>query len=128
MKSYNYFKSPTQDILITIANYKFKYIPLNYNIHLYYENETDKLNKIKTSSIKQFQKVQRFAKYKYSFEEIYNAMINPVVHHFYMEKIYNISRCNKFVLQWLKYTKEAGVYKILKKKYPKPFHCKKYIK
>ena len=127
-KSYNYFKSPTQDILITIANYKFKYIPLNYNIHLYYENETDKLNKIKTSSIKQFQKVQRFAKYKYSFEEIYNAMINPVVHHFYMEKIYNISRCNKFVLQWLKYAKEAGVYKILKKKYPKPFHCKKYIK
>ena len=122
-KSYNYFKSPTQDILITIANYKFKYMPLNYNIHLYYENETEKKNKVKLSSIQQFQRVQRFAKYKYSFDEIYNAMTNPVIHHFYMEKIYNISRCNKFVFQWLKYAKEAGVYQSLKRKYPKPFLC-----
>ena len=34
-KSYNYFKCPTQDILITVANYKFQYIPLNFNIRLY---------------------------------------------------------------------------------------------
>ena len=127
-KSYDNFKSPTQDILITICHYKFKYIPLNYNIHIYYENESDKLNKTRISSIKDFLRIQRMTKYKYSFDEIYDAILNPVVRHFYIEKIYNISRCNTHVIQWLHYAKLAGVYKNLKKKYPKPFKCKKYIK
>ena len=126
-KSYHYFKSPTQDILITVANYKFKYIPLNYNIHLYHEKEEYKLNRTITPAIRGFLKVQRFAKYKYSIDEIFNAMNDPVIHHFYMEKIQNKSECNGMVVQWLKYAKLAGVYKQLRKIYPKPFRCKRFM-
>ena len=126
-KSYHYFKSPTQDILITVANYKFKYIPLNYNIHLYYEKEEYKLNKTITPAIRSFLKVQRFTKYKYSIDEIFNAMDDPVIHHFYMEKIQNKSECNSMVVQWLKYAKLVGVFKQLRKIYPKPFRCIRYM-
>ena len=122
-KSYHYFKSPTQDILITISNYKFKFIPLNYNIHLYYENEKDKLNKTITPSIKGFLKVQRFAPYKYNIKEIFDAMNDPVVHHFYIEKLENKTKCDKMIIQWLNYAKLTGVYQNLKLKYPKPFIC-----
>ena len=124
-KSYHYFKCPTQDILITVANYKFKYIPLNYNLRLYFENETEKLKKKRIPMIKRWMKIQRFSPYKYRVDELLDAMIDPVIYHFYMDKIQYKSKCNKFVLQWLQYAKITGMYNNLKKIYPKPFKCEK---
>jgi len=125
-KSYHYFKCPTQDILITVANYKFKYIPLNYNIRLYFQNETEKLKKIIIPTIKRWLRIQKFSPYKYEINEIFDAMYDPVVHHFYMDKIQNKTTCDKFVLQWIRYAKLTGMHLSLKKKYPNPFRCENY--
>jgi lipopolysaccharide biosynthesis glycosyltransferase len=124
-KSYHFFKSPTQDILITVANYKFKYIPLNYNIRLYYQNKKDRLNKLEIPSVKRWINVQKYTPYKYRIDELFDAMNDPVIHHFYIDKIPNESKCNKFVFQWLKYAHLTGVYSNLKIKFPKPFKCEK---
>ena len=48
---------------------------------------------------------------------------DPVIYHSYIEKIVDQSKCNKFVIQWLKYAKLIGKYENLKLKYPKPFLC-----
>ena len=124
-KSYHYFKSPTQDILITVANYKFKYIPLNFNLRLYFRNETEKLKKIRIPTVERWLRIQRFTPYKYSLNEIFEAMYDPVVQHFYLNKIPDKNQCDKYVLQWIKYAKLSGIYKRIKKKYPKPFRCEK---
>ena len=122
-KSYHYFKCPTQDILITVANYKFKFIPLNYNLRLYFQNETEKLKKIIIPTVKTWQRIQRFSPYKYDINEIFDAMYDPVIYQFYMDKIQNKTECDKFVLQWITYTHLTGTHKNLKLKYPSPFQC-----
>ena len=126
-KSYHSFECPVQEILLTITNYKFKYIPLNYNVNLYYEHEEDKLLKRNISSIKTWLRVQRFSPHKYTFNEIVDAMSDPVIHHFYIGKMQHQSRCNKYVFQCLKYVKLAGIYEKIKLKYPKPFTCEKFL-
>ena len=127
-KSYNYFKCPTQDILITVANYKFQYIPLNFNIRLYFRNEKERMMKKKIPTVKRWLRIQKYSPYKYRLDEIFDAMNDPVVHHFYMDKIQNKSICNRFVFQWLRYAHLAGIYQELKLKYQKPFTCEKYLK
>ena len=124
-KSYHYFKCPTQDILITVANYKFKYIPLNYNIRLYFKNQEEKLKILELPTVKRFVNVQKLTPYKYKIDEIFAAMNDPVVHHFYMDKIQNKSNCDKFVFQWINFAHLTGTYENLKCKYPKPFTCEK---
>lgn len=124
-KSYHTFECPVQEILITITTYKFKYIPLNYNVNLYYEKDEDKKKKLEISSIKTWLRVQRFSPHKYTIDEIIDAMTDPVVHHFYIGKIQHIKRCNKFALEWLKYAKLTGKYEKLKLKFPNPFKCEK---
>ena len=124
-KSYHYFECPVQEILITITLYKFAYIPLNYNLNLYYENESDSLNRRMIPSIGTWQRIQRFSPHKYSFDELVDAMTDPVVQHFYLEKIQHLKRCNKYVYQWLKYVNLTGKYHQLKKKYKEPFACEK---
>lgn len=122
-KSYNKFSCPTQDILITIANYKFKFIPLKYNLHIYYTTEKEKIMKIRTKWIKNFIETQRFSPYRYTVNEIFDAMDSPVIYHFYLRKIQHRQECDKIVIEWINYSKLAGVYEILKKKFPKPFFC-----
>ena len=123
LDSYQNFECPQQDLLITIANYKFKFIPLNFNVALYYENEEDKLKKRKNYLIERWLNDQKFSPYKYTFDEIFDAISDPVIYHSYIEKIVDQSKCNKFVIQWLKYAKLIGKYENLKLKYPKPFLC-----
>lgn len=124
-KSYHYFECPVQDILITITNYKFVYFPLNYNLVLYYENDSDSLNRRMIPSIGVWLKIQRFSPHKYTFDEIVDAMTDPVIHHFYLEKMQDLKRCNKYVFQWLKYVNITGKYLELKEKYKEPFTCEK---
>lgn len=122
-KSYQFFECPIKEILITITNYKFQYIPLNYNLNLYYEHEDDLLNRKNISLIKNWLRIQRFSPHKYTFDEIVDAMTDPVLIHFYK---WRKGKCNKYIFQWLKYVNLTGKYKILKKRYPKPFECIKF--
>ena len=71
--SYNSFDCPVQDILITITNYRYQYIPLNYNLLLYYENDQDQSKRKKIPTIESWLNDQRFSPHKYS-------MIFPLIH------------------------------------------------
>ena len=124
-KSYNSFICPIQDILITIANYKFQFLPLNFNTYLYHEEEKSKIKKIKKSPIDIWLEDQKYSPYKYTREEIYDAISDPVILHFYKGKLEKKSECNKYVMQWIEYAKISGIYEDLKLKYPKPFNCLK---
>ena len=122
-KSYFNLLCADQDILITIAEYKFKYIPFNYNIHLYYQTEQDKVKKNNISPIENWLNEQQYSPYKYTLDEILDAISDPVIQHFYKGKIEEKDVCDKYVIQWLKYAKLTGQYINLKLKYPKPFRC-----
>jgi hypothetical protein len=126
-QSYRYFGNPVQSILITIAGYKFKFFPLNYNLNLFYENEDDKARKIKTDSIKKWIDDQQFSPHKYSFDEIYEAISDPVIQHFYHGKLQYQNKCHKYIIQWLKFAKLLEIDKILKMKYPNPFKCERFL-
>lgn len=43
--SYNDFQNPSQDILDTIANYKFVFILLNFILNLHFDNNQDNLER-----------------------------------------------------------------------------------
>ena len=116
-KSYNNLDCPCQDILVTIANYKFKFFPFNFNLCLYYENDEEKWIKKNTSKIEFWVENQKFSPYKYTLDEIFDAISDPVILHFYPNKLKDENKCNKFVIQWLKYAKLSGKYRILKLKY-----------
>ena len=123
--SYHSFECPVQEILITICNYKFSYIPLNFNVNLHYDNDEDKLMKKNISGIKAWLKNQRFSPHKYEYNEFIDAMLDPVISHYYIGKMQKEKGCIKPLLQWLKYVHLTGRYNILKLKYPIPFKCEK---
>lgn len=122
-KSYKFFSCPTQDILITISNYKFKFIPLKYNLHIYYRSKEEVEKKIRSDWLNNFLKTQRFSPYRYTLYEIYEAMDDPAIYHFYLRKIQHRKECDQMVINWINYAKLARVYEILKLKYPIPFSC-----
>ena len=124
-KSYNSFENPCQDILETIANYKFVFIPLNYNVNLHYDNDKDMLEQKDVPGMETWFKIQRFSPYKYEHKEFIDAMLDPVISHYYIGKMQNEKNCIKPLLQWLKYVNLTGRYEILKLKYPEPFKCEK---
>ena len=126
-KSYDSFENPCQDIIITIANYKFAYIPLNFNINLHYDNEEDKLAKKNISFIGIWLKYQRFSPHRYEYNELIDAMLDPVISHYYFGKMQYEKICTDPVLQWLKYVNLTGRYENVKKDYPDPFKCEKYL-
>ena len=126
-KSYHSFECPVQEILITITNYKFAYIPLNFNVNLHYDNDEDMLKKKKVPGMATWFKLQRFSPHKYEYNEFIDAMLDPVISHYYIGKMQNEKRCIKPVLQWLKYVNLTGKYNNLKLKYPNPFKCEKFF-
>jgi lipopolysaccharide biosynthesis glycosyltransferase len=126
-RSYYSFENPCQDILETIANYKFVFIPLNFNINLHYDRDEDMLKKANVTGMKTWFKIQRFSPYKYELHEFIDAMLDPVISHYYIGKMQEEKRCIKPVLQWLKFVKLTGKYESLKKKFPHPFKCENLI-
>ena len=72
-------------------------------------------------------KYQRFSPFRYNFNELTDAMIDPVINHYYFGKMQHEKKCKKQVIQWLKYANMTGYYKNLKLKYPNPFECEKMI-
>lgn len=126
-KSYNNFQNPCQDILETIANYKFVFLPLNFNLNLHYDNDKDRWKKKNISGIRAWLKFQRFSPYKYEYNEMIDALLDPVISHYYIGKLHKERACINPVLQWLKYAKLTGEYKNLKLKYPNPFECENFL-
>ena len=127
-KSYHSFECPVQEILITVTNYKFAYIPLNFNVNLHFNSEKEKFEKKNVSGIESWLKYQRFSPHKYEYNEFMDAMLDPVINHYYFGKMQDEKSCVKPVLQWLKYVNLTGKYKNLKLKYPNPFGCEKFFK
>ena len=114
--SYPYLTCPCQDILITISIYKFKYMPLNYNCKPFINDNKDiyKINKnMKTKKIKNMILTQQFSPYKYSINELFDAAKDPVIIHFYHDKIIKGHSCTLYTIQWIKYAKLTGLFKII---------------
>ena len=105
-------------------------MPLNFNCKPFFRNNKEK-NKIKqkktTENIIKYIKSQKYSPYRYTKDEIFNAANNPVINHFYPDKLYNGFKCNIFIIQWINYAKLTGLYKIIKKKYPIPFKKCEYL-
>ena len=92
---------------------------------MHYDNEKDKKAKIIVPGIKAWLKFQRFTPYKYELSEFINAMLDPVISHYYIGKMQKEKNCIKPVYQWLLYVNLTGKYENLKLKYPNPFKCEK---
>ena len=107
-KSYNSFENPCQDILETIANYKFVFLPINFNLNLHYDNDKDMLERKNVSGIESWLKFQRFSPYKYEYHEFIDAMLDPVISHYYIGKMEEEKECIKPILQWIKYANITG--------------------
>ena len=129
MKAYftSYFTAslifPYQDLLSILPFYKIKILPLKYNCKLFFDNDEQMKNKdSRTSYIQAFLNKQSGNSVRYSLEEVMEAALDPVIFHYYgLTKIYTISSCNKYIYQFIKYSKLTGFFEIIKKKYPKPF-------
>ena len=129
MKAYftSYFTAslifPYQDLLSILPFYKIKILPLKYNCKLFFDNDEQMKNKdSRTSYIQTFLNKQSGNSVRYSLEEVMEAALDPVIFHYYgLTKIYTISSCNKYIYQFIKYSKLTGFLEIIKKKYPKPF-------
>ena len=128
-KAYLTISYPLQDILFVISNYKFKFMPLKYNCQQFFDNDKQMKKKISnTKLIKKWMKNQIFSPYKYSVKEILESALDPVINHSYHNKITKSKNCNYLSLQWIKYAKLTGFYKIIKRNYPIPFkYCKNGI-
>ena len=115
--AYNELPSPFQDILLVISNYKFKYMPLNYNCPQFFEYESQMVQKDEnTRPIKWWLNSQQFTFIKYSNKELLDAALTPI--------IINLNFNNEFMglrniinsKKWLEYAYLTGLYKQLKKK------------
>lgn len=116
------FKFPYQDPLASLPNNKVIILPLKYNCKLFYETDEEMKNRVETSYIKDYLEKQSYNSLRYSKEEIFEAAQDPVIYHYYgLTKIYTISSCNKYTLQFIKYAKLTGLLDIIKNKFPKPF-------
>ena len=64
---------------------------------------------------------QKNSPFKYSKDEMLDAILDPVIIHLYEEKVENGKINKKYSIQWIKYAKMTGYYNEIKKKYPLPF-------
>ena len=64
------FKILLKIILETFEDYKFVFIPLNFNLYLHYDNNLDKLWRKKAAAIGIWLRYKRFIPYRYEYEWI----------------------------------------------------------
>ena len=120
--AYEELPCPFQDIFLTISNYKFKYFPLKYNLkQLFTEEKEIYSDHINSIYFNEWINRQKNSPFKYSKDEILEAVLDPVVIHLYGVKIENGKINKKYTIQWIKYAKMTGYYNEIKKKYPSPF-------
>ena len=115
-------KFPYQDIFSYIPLYKIKIMPLKYNCKLFFENDDEMKNKDNnTKFINEWINSQEKNPFKYSRQEILEAALDPVIIHYYIQKVTSGIGCNKYTFQFIKYSKITGFYREIKNKYFKPF-------
>ena len=120
--AYNFFPCPFQEILLMISNYKFKFIPLNYNSPQFFENEEEFNQKKNDTKLMLFwMNLQNNSLFKHSNEELLNSALNPVLYHLYANKPYLGLSNKKLTKLWIEYANLTGLYSQIKEKYPKPF-------
>ena len=123
--AYTDMPCPYQDIFLIISHFKFKYWPLNYNCHQYYENEEQlKEKKTDTYWIKFYLKLQKDSPLKYSVDEIIDAASDPVINHLYQTKPQTNSANKEFMNMFRYYANMTGFIEEIKAKYPKAFENK----
>ena len=116
--AYEYLPCPFQDIFFMISNYKFKYLPLNYNCPQFFNDKEKNLINYNSRSINNWLLMQRHSPLRYSKEEMVEASMNPVIVHLYGNKPYLNLANSENTLAWIIYSKMAGVYNKVKEKYP----------
>ena len=120
--AYNYFPCPFQNILLIISNFKFKYLPLNYNSPQIFENDEQLKQKISnTNIITKWMESQKNSPFKQTNKELLEAGLNPVITHLFLNKPFLGLANKKYTNIWLNYAKKLGIYHKLKEKYPIPF-------
>ena len=117
--AYDDLPCPYQDIFIMISNYKFKYWPLNYNCPQFFDDDETNLKDESSKTMKKWLSRQINSPFRYSKEELLEASKNPVIIHFYKNKPFGNNANSNNTLDWINYAKMAGVYNIVKEKYPK---------
>ena len=129
-KSVTTLNFPYQDIFSYIPLYKIKIMPLKYNCKLFFESDEQMKNKDNnTEFINQWISLQKSNPFKYSRQEILEAALDPVIVHYYGQKIYIENICNKYTYQFIGYSKLTGIYDEIRIKYPKPFEiCEQKMK
>ena len=116
--AYKHLPCPSQDIFLMISNYKFKYLPLNYNCPQFFKDNEKNVKDNNSSMIYIWLLLQKDSQFRYSKEEMIKASINPVIVHLNANKpFYNLANSEN-TLAWINYAKMAGVYSKVKKKYP----------
>ena len=108
---------PIQDILsVVMPNDKVFLLPLKYNTIQYYRWKGKKIQNSTWVNI--YMQAQNNSRYKYSKEEILEAENDPVIRHLWNHKIqYSRYVTRKIKIQWKKYAKMTGFYKIICGKY-----------
>ena len=105
-----------------ISNFKFKYFPLKYNLKQLFTQEKEIYNDhINSIYFNRWINRQKKSPFKYSNDEILEAVHDPVIIHLYQEKVQSGNANKKYTIQWIKYAKMTGYYNEIKKKYPSPF-------
>ena len=116
--AYKNLPCPSQDIFLMISNYKFKYLPLNYNCPQFFKDNEKNVKDNNSRMIYNWLLFQKYSQFRYSKEELIKASINPVLIHLNAYKpFYNLANSEN-TLTWINYAKMAGVYSNVKKKYP----------
>ena len=119
--AYNHLPCPSQDILLMIIRYKFKYWPLNYNCPQFFKNNEKNKKDYNTSAMNHWLSFQENSPFRYSKKELIEASLDPVIIHLYANKpFWNIANDNN-TLMWINYSKMAGVFNEMKQKYPDVF-------
>ena len=120
--AYNYFPCPFQNILLIISNFKFKYLPLNFNSPQIFENDEQIKQKVtNTNTIIQWMNSQKNSPFRQTNKELLEAGLNPVITHLFLNKPFYGLANKKYTNIWLNYAKKIGVYQKIKEIYPIPF-------
>ena len=115
--AYNDFPCPFQDILLVISDFKFKYMPLNFNVPQFLDDGDEVNNKYKIiNSIKQWMDFQKFSPFKYTYEELIVAALKPVINNLHNNKPYMGKANKKFTKMWIKYSYLTGFFEKIKSK------------
>ena len=121
--AYKNLPCPFQDIFLIISNFKFIFMPLNFNVPQFFDNDEQITNKDNnTDAIKWWMDFQQFTPFRYNNKELLDAALDPVINHLYSNKPYMGMSNKEFTKMWIKYANLTDYIEEIKIKYPAPFN------